>query len=273
MLEKIEETKTFLAPLLEGKEHPLGIILGTGLGGLRDEIATRHDVPYSRIPGFPRATVEGHAGHWIVGELAGCRVIAMQGRFHYYEGYSMQTITFPVRVMRALGVRALVVSNAAGGLNPGFRAGDLMLITDHVNLFPEHPLRGSNDERLGPRFPVMAGAYSPRLRSLATRAAENLGIPVHQGVYAGVQGPSFETHAECHWIRGTGADAVGMSTVPEVIVARHAGIDCLGISVIANCHAVGEASHHEVQEAGHAVQPRLSALVREFTRLYVEMER
>jgi purine-nucleoside phosphorylase len=266
MLDKIKKSSAFLAPLLEGKEHAVGIILGTGLGGLRDMIAIRHDVPYTCIPNFPRATVEGHAGRWIVGELAGRDIVAMQGRFHYYEGHSMQALTLPVRVMHALGVKTLIVSNAAGGVNPDFRVGDLMLITDHINLFPEHPLRGTNHDSLGPRFPVMTNAYCPRLLALATRVGADLNIPLRRGIYAGLQGPSFETPAEYNWIRVIGGDAVGMSTVPEVIVARHAGLSCLGISVITNCPSSSDAGHDEVQEAGRSAQPRLSTLVREFVR-------
>ncbi|MDR1273833.1 MAG: purine-nucleoside phosphorylase [Odoribacteraceae bacterium] len=266
MLDKIARSSAFLAPLLAGEEHAVGLILGTGLGGARDAINARHVVPYAGIPHFPVSTVQGHAGQWIVGEIDGRRVIAMQGRFHFYEGYSMQEVTFPVRVMRALGVKTLVVSNAAGGVNPDFQTGDLMVITDHINLFPEHPLRGKNEDALGPRFPEMAEAYSPRLIALAGEAGRRLDIPLRRGVYAGLQGPSFETPAEYRWIRVIGGDAVGMSTVPEVIVARHAGMECFGLSVITNSASSAKTNHEEVQEAGRLAQPRAIALVRELIR-------
>ncbi|MDR2413386.1 MAG: purine-nucleoside phosphorylase [Odoribacteraceae bacterium] len=270
MLDKINETTAFLAPLLDGKEHREVIILGSGLGEFAGNIAARHAIPYASIPHFPVSTVPGHAGRLVIGEIEQRRVIVMQGRFHFYEGYSMQEVAFPVRVARALGARTLLVANAAGGLNPLFRAGDLMIIEDHVNLFPDHPLRGANDASLGPRFPSMAGAYSPRLVSLAALAGERLGLSLHRGVYVGVQGPSFETPAECRWLRATGGDAVGMSTVPEVIVARHAGMECLGVSVITNittAHAHAHAtSHEDVLERSRAAARCLSSLLREVLR-------
>ena len=190
----------------------------------------------------------------------------MQGRFHYYEGYSMQEVTFPIRVLHAIGIRQLFVSNAAGGVNPSFSSGDLMVITDHINLFPEHPLRGHNWEELGPRFPAMTNAYSPRLIRLAQDCARQFGITLRQGVYVGLQGPSFETPAEYNWLRIIGGDAVGMSTIPEILVARHMGMECFGISVITNSTAKPEhiqTSHAEVQDVGNAAQPRLSALLKE----------
>ncbi|MDR1414333.1 MAG: purine-nucleoside phosphorylase [Odoribacteraceae bacterium] len=263
MLEAIRESSDFLAPMLEGRAHDVGMILGTGLGGVRDAMEARRVIPYAEIPRFPVSTVPGHAGRLVIGEFGGRPLVAMQGRFHFYEGYSMREVTFPVRVMRALGVRTLIVSNAAGGVNPTFHSGDLMVITDHINLFPEHPLRGANLEALGTRFPGMADAYSPRLVALAADAAARLGIPLRRGVYAGLQGPSFETPAEYRWIRVIGGDAVGMSTVPEVIVARHAGMECFGISVITNSAADADASHEAVQEAGRRAQSRVTALVRE----------
>jgi purine-nucleoside phosphorylase len=265
MLEKIEETKRFLAPLTGDREISAGIILGSGAGTLADDLVAPRAIPYASIPHFPRSTVQGHAGRLLVGELEGKRVIMMQGRFHFYEGYSMQEVTFPVRVARALGARALLVTNAAGGLNPDYRPGDLMVIEDHLNLFPEHPLRGNHREALGPRFPSMDAPYSPRLVSLALEAAARPGVEPRRGIYVGVQGPSFETPAECRWLRLMGGDAVGMSTVPEVIVARHAGMECLGISVIAN-RAGSPASHEEVLETMHLAAPRLSLLVRHLLR-------
>ncbi|MDR2130964.1 MAG: purine-nucleoside phosphorylase [Odoribacteraceae bacterium] len=266
MLDKIKEANRFLAPLLDGQEPAIAIILGTGLGDLARDLVVRHATPYTAIPHFPTSTVPGHAGRWIVGELDGKNIIAMQGRFHFYEGHSMQEITFPVRVMRELGVKTLLLSNAAGGVNPLFRTGDLMIIEDHINLFPEHPLRGKNYESLGARFPAMTGAYSPRLIALAMEAGKRLDLPLHRGVYVGLQGPSFETPAEYRWIRATGGDAVGMSTVPEVIVARHAGMECFGLSVITNSLSTVATSHEEVQEVGHCVRPRVIALVRELLR-------
>lgn len=263
MLDKIKETKDYLAPALEGETPVAAIILGTGLGALAAEIIVRCVIPYASIPHFPVPTVEGHAGCWITGTLDGRDIIAMQGRFHFYEGYSMQEVTFPVRVMQALGARVLIVSNAAGGVNPLFRAGDLMIITDHVNLFPEHPLRGQLPGITGARFPSMINAYSPRLIALAEQASRRSGTPTRGGVYAGMQGPSFETPAECRWLRAAGVDAVGMSTVPEVIVARHAGMECFGISVITNNLLHDDASHEEVRQVGQRACSRVTSIVRE----------
>jgi purine-nucleoside phosphorylase len=273
MLDTINESSRYLAPLLDGREHATGIILGTGLGDLADAITARHVIPYTAIPRFPASTVPGHAGRLLLGTLEGKNVIAMQGRLHYYEGYTMQEITLPVRVMRALGVTTLLVSNAAGGLNPGFRPGDLMIIDDHVNLFPEHPLRGHNHDTLGPRFPSMTAAYSPRLVAMAESIASRLtpspeaSTPrLHRGTYIGLQGPTFETPAESRWLRLIGGDAVGMSTVPEIIVARHAGMECFGLSVITNILPSSTTTHEEVQEAAHLARPRVTALLRALLR-------
>lgn len=269
MSEKIKNSAAYLARFSENEPHTVGIILGTGLGDLGESIAVRHTVPYSAIPDFPVSTVQGHKGNLLFGKFGGKNVIAMQGRFHYYEGYTMKEVTFPVRVLHELGVRQLFVSNAAGGVNPSFEVGDLMLITDHINLFPEHPLRGKNDDDLGPRFPGMTDAYSPRIRAIALKCAEQSGIRLREGVYAGLQGPSFETPAEYNRIRIIGGDAVGMSTVPEIIVARHMGMECFGISVITNSAASPESirtSHAEVQDIGNSVRPRLSALIRDIIR-------
>jgi purine-nucleoside phosphorylase len=210
----------------------IGIILGTGLGGLAREIAVEAEVPYGEIPGFPLSTVETHAGRLLLGRLGGRPVAAMQGRFHRYEGYDLQQVTFPVRVLHALGARTLVVSNACGGMNPLWGPGDLVLLSDHINLLGDNPLVGPNDERLGPRFPDMSAPYDPELRMLARKAALELGIVLREGVYVAVPGPNLETRAEYRMLRALGADVVGMSTVPEVIVAGHEGMRTIGISII-----------------------------------------
>ena len=210
----------------------IGIILGTGLGGLAREIAVEAEVPYADIPGFPLSTVETHAGRLLLGRLGGRPVVAMQGRFHRYEGYDLQQVTFPVRVLYALGARMLIVSNACGGMNPLWGPGDLVLLSDHINLLGDNPLVGPNDERLGPRFPDMSAPYDPGLRALARKAALELGIPLREGVYVAVPGPNLETRAEYRMLRAIGADVVGMSTVPEVIVAGHQGMRTIGISII-----------------------------------------
>jgi purine-nucleoside phosphorylase len=213
-------------------EPEVGLILGTGLGGLAREIAVDAAVGYAEIPGFPLSTVESHAGRLLLGRLGGRAVVAMQGRFHRYEGYDLQQVTFPVRVMHALGARTLIVSNACGGMNPLWAPGDLVLLSDHINLLGDNPLVGPNDDRLGPRFPDMSAPYDPELRALARAVALELGIVLREGVYAAVPGPNLETKAEYRMLRTLGADVVGMSTVPEVIVANHQGMRTLGISII-----------------------------------------
>ena len=241
------------------------IILGTGLGQLVFEITDKTEIPYAEIPNFPVSTVEGHSGKLIFGKLGGVDILAMQGRFHFYEGYSMKEVTFPVRVMYELGIKTLFVSNAAGGMNPQFKIGDLMIITDHINFFPEHPLRGKNFPT-GPRFPDMHETYDPMLIRLAYDVAHEKGIPVQHGVYVGVQGPTFETPAEYRMYRILGGDAVGMSTVPEVIVAHHCGIKTFGISVITDLGGFDvpvEVSHEEVQQAAHKAQPFMTAIIKE----------
>jgi purine-nucleoside phosphorylase len=210
----------------------VAIILGTGLGGLAEQIEVEASIPYEQIPGFPLSTVETHAGRLLLGRLGKRPVVAMQGRFHRYEGYGLAEVTFPVRVLHALGARSLIVSNACGGMNPLWGTGDLVLLSDHINLLGDNPLVGSNDDRLGPRFPDMSAPYDPELRALARAAALELGIVLREGVYVAVPGPSLETRAEYRMLRGMGADVVGMSTVPEVIVANHAGMRTLGISII-----------------------------------------
>lgn len=241
------------------------IILGTGLGRLAAEIEVVDAFPYAEIPHFPVSTVEGHSGRLILGRLGNREVMALEGRFHYYEGYTMQQVTFPVRVMHQLGITTLFVSNAAGGMNPAFQIGDLMLITDHINFLPEHPLNGPNIP-LGPRFPDMSEAYDRRLLQLAREIAAEQGIRVVEGVYVSTQGPTYETPAEYRMFRILGGDAVGMSTVPEVIVARHQGMRVFGISVITDLGVEGkivEVSHEEVQKAANAVQPIMAEIFRE----------
>jgi purine-nucleoside phosphorylase len=241
------------------------IILGTGLGQLASEITEKSEIPYTDIPNFPVSTVEGHSGKLIFGKLGGVDILAMQGRFHYYEGYSMKEVTFPVRVMYELGIKTLFVSNAAGGMNPKFNIGDLMIITDHINFFPEHPLRGKNFPT-GPRFPDMHQTYDPLLIKMAYDIAREKRIPLQRGVYVGVQGPTFETPAEYKMYRILGGDAVGMSTVPEVIVAHHCGIRTFGVSVITDLGGFDEpveVSHEEVQEAANKAQPFMTEIMRE----------
>ncbi len=264
MLEKIKQTADFLREQISGELPKLGIIMGTGLGTLGDLIEEKQVIPYSQIPNFPVSTVEGHSGNLIIGNLAGKRVLGMQGRFHYYEGYDMKQVTFPVRVMKALGVDTLFVSNAAGGMNKSFKVGDVMIITDHINFFPENPLRGKNYNELGTRFPAMTEAYSKKLVQLANSIAEEKGIHLVHGVYIGVTGPTFETPAEYEAFRIMGADAVGMSTVPEVIVANHAGMTVFGISVITDLggkEITDVPTHEEVQKAAITAQPTVLALV------------
>mgnify|MGYP000668303896 CR=1 FL=1 len=264
LLAKINETAAFLKG--KGMEAPeFGLILGSGLGELAEEIENAVVVDYSEIPNWGRSTVVGHAGKLVYGDLAGRKVLALQGRFHFYEGYSMKEVTFPVRVMRELGIKTLFVSNAAGGTNADFEIGDLMIIRDHINFFPEHPLHGKNIE-YGPRFPDMSEAYSKELIDKALEIAKEKGIKVQQGVYIGTQGPTFETPAEYKMFHILGADAVGMSTVPEVIVANHCGIKVFGVSVITDLGVEGkivEVSHEEVQKAADEAQPRMTTIMRE----------
>jgi purine-nucleoside phosphorylase len=248
----------------------IGLILGSGLNPLADQVADADRIPFADIPHFPRPTVAGHVGQLVIGKLAGKDVLIMQGRLHAYEGLSLQQTTLPVRVMHELGIGTLIVTNAAGGINPAFRPGDLMLITDHIGLMAMaggNPLWGPNDDSLGPRFPAMNKAYDPTLRRLAIRVAANLGIELRQGVYAGLSGPTFETSAEVRFLRLIGADACGMSTVPEVIVARHMGMRVLGFSGISNAAiadlgAEEETNHEEVLEAGRLLVPKLIAVLR-----------
>jgi purine-nucleoside phosphorylase len=248
----------------------IGLILGSGLSSLAERITEPDILPYASIPHFPSPTVQGHSGRLVVGTLDSTPILVMQGRVHYYEGYTMQQLTFPVRVMRLLGLDTLIVTNAAGGLNQAFSPGDLMLISDHINLVGmagHNPLMGPNDPSLGPRFPDLSQAYDPALRTEATQVAKEHALPVHQGVYAYLAGPSFETPTEVRFLRIIGADAVGMSTVPETIVARHMDMRVLGISGITNVHSLDldrpqETSHSEVLEAGRVIAPRMISLIR-----------
>lgn len=267
MYAKIQETAAWLKNRISTQPET-AIILGTGLGRLADEIEVKDRIPYSEIPNMPVSTVEGHSGCLLVGQLGGKDILAMQGRFHFYEGYSMKEVTFPIRVMYELGIKTLFVSNAGGGTNPDFSIGDLMIITDHINYFPEHPLHGPNFPT-GPRFPDMSEAYDKQLIRLADSIAEEKGIKVQHGVYLGTQGPTFETPAEYKLFRIFGADSVGMSTVPEVIVARHCGIRVFGMSIITDLGVEGkivEISHEEVQKAADAVQPLMADIMREMIR-------
>lgn len=259
MLTKIIETADFIKSKINDIPQ-IAIILGTGLGALVDSIEDSRYIPYKDIPNFPLSTVEGHSGKLIFGTLGGKRVMAMQGRFHYYEGYDMKEVTFPIRVMQQLNIKTLFVSNAAGGMNKEFKVGDIMIITDHINLFPENPLRGRNYEQLGTRFPAMTEAYSKRLIKLADDIASTENIRVMHGVYVGTAGPTFETPAEYEFFRVIGGDAVGMSTVPEVIVANHASMEVLGISVITDLGGkdiTDIPTHEEVQKAAMTAQPNM----------------
>lgn len=265
MLEKFQETANFIKSKV-AKVPEYAIILGTGLGELVNSITDKNEISYTEIPNFPVSTVEGHSGKLIFGKLGGKDVIAMQGRFHYYEGYDMKQVTFPIRVFQMLGIKYLFVSNAAGGMNSSFEIGDIMLIEDHINLFPEHPLHGKNDNRLGTRFPDMSQAYDKNLRNLAVNIAKENNIKLQRGAYVGTSGPTFETPAEYNYFRIIGGDAVGMSTVPEVIVANHAKIKVLAFSIITDLGVIGkivEVSHEEVQEAAKIAQPKMAFIMQE----------
>jgi purine-nucleoside phosphorylase len=262
-LERVEEAAAAVRERFDTVPD-VAVILGTGLGRLGAEIETAVAIDYADIPHFPLSTVESHAGRLLCGRLAGKTVIAMQGRFHRYEGYTLQQVTFPVRVLRSLGARTLVVSNACGGMNPFWRAGDLMLIADHINLLGDNPLTGPNDDRLGPRFPDMSDAYDAQLRALAREVALTRGIELREGVYAAVSGPNLETRAEYRFLRAIGADVVGMSTVPEVIVAVHAGMRVLGVSIITDMclpDALEPATVEKIIAVANGAEPKLTRLV------------
>ncbi|MFV8342213.1 purine-nucleoside phosphorylase [Flavobacterium sp. XS2P39] len=248
-----------------------GVILGSGLGSFTNEMKIEFTLPYNEIPNFPVATVQGHKGALVFGTIGGKKVVAMQGRFHFYEGYSMKEVTFPVRVMKFLGVDKLIVSNASGGVNPKYKVGSIVLITDHINMAPEHPLRGKNDERFGPRFVNMSEPYSRKMIAKVKELAQELKIEVQEGIYLGLQGPTFETLAEYRMVKILGADCVGMSTVPEVIVARHMDLETFGISVITdmgNEESIGTISHDEVLQAAKNAEPKVRSLIKELILKY-----
>lgn len=265
MLEQIQKAKNYIESLTSSKPN-VGIVLGSGLGNLTSNIEIELTIPYEKIPHFPVSTVEGHQGALIIGKLNGVSIVAMKGRFHYYEGYSAQQCTFPIRVMHALGIKQLVLSNASGGVNENFEIGDIMLINDHINLLPDNPLRGKNIDELGPRFPDMSEPYSKKLNAIIKKVASTNNIRLQEGVYAALSGPTYETPAEYNYIRIIGADAVGMSTVPEVIVANHIGLPCVALSIITDLGVKGkivEISHEEVQEIAQKSEPIMTFLIKE----------
>jgi purine-nucleoside phosphorylase len=246
-------------------EPRIAIVLGSGLGGFADEFEEAVAVPYEEIPGFKRSTAQGHAGRLVIGKVDEVPVLAMQGRVHYYEGYSLEEVTFPVRTFALLGVKTLILTNAAGGINVELSQGALMVISDHVNLLGDNPLRGPNDERFGPRFPDMSAVYAPELQEVAIEEGKAIGVELRRGIYGALSGPSYETPAEIHLLRSLGADAVGMSTVPEAIVARHMGLEVLGISCITNMAAgISDQpiNHEEVMETGSRVRDTFAKLLR-----------
>jgi purine-nucleoside phosphorylase len=270
MWDKVQHTVKFLKE--KGFAIPeYGIVLGTGLGNFSKEINSIVTLSFNEIPNFPFSTVEGHKGELIYGDLDGKKVIAMRGRFHYYEGYSMDEVTFPIRVMKFLGAEKLLVSNASGGVNATFKVGDIMLISDHINMIPEHPLRGKNDERFGQRFVDMHESYSlDMIRKMEKIASENK-IFIRKGIYLSLQGPTFETPAEYRMVKLMGADAVGMSTVPEIIVAKHMNMECLGLSVITDLGVEGiveEVSHEAVQQAAKKAEKIVAKLIKQFISTY-----
>jgi len=265
MLKEINQTVSFLKEQINFYPE-VGIILGSGLGNLASEIEISYKIPYESIPNFPVSTVAGHGGQLIFGKLGNKNVIAMQGRFHYYEGYTMKELTFPIRVMKFLGIKLLILSNASGGVNPNFNIGDVMIITDHINMMGTNPLLGKNDEDLGPRFPDMHIPYDKSLIQLAKEIAIKQKINYQTGVYVAVTGPTYETPAEYKFFRIIGGDAVGMSTVPEVIVARHMNLPCFALSVITDLGVEGkiiEISHEEVIEAAKSAEPKMTSIIKE----------
>ena len=274
MLEKIPETVDFIKSKTNGFEPEVGIVLGSGLGGLVNVIDTQYSLPYSEIPNFPVSTVAGHQGKLIMGTLSGRRVIAMQGRFHYYEGYSTKEVTFPIRVLKYLGIKLLVLSNASGGVNPDFRVSDIMFITDHINLLP-NPLIGKNDDRIGTRFPELSEAYNKNVLAMADQIAHELKIKVQHGVYVGDTGPTYETPAEYNYYRIIGGDCVGMSTVPEVIVARHCGLPVFAVSVITDLGGKDiavQVTHEEVINAANVAEPKMTAILKEMLKRLDEIK-
>jgi purine-nucleoside phosphorylase len=265
MWEQVQQTIEFIRQAT-GFTPEYGVILGSGLGSFTEDISIEHTLAYRDIPNFPAATVEGHKGALCFGMIGDKKVVAMQGRFHFYEGYSMQEVTFPVRVMKCLGVQKLIVSNASGGVNPDYKVGSIVIIKDHINMMPEHPLRGRNDNRFGPRFVNMSEPYNKMLIRQAKEIAYELEIDVKDGVYMGLQGPTFETLSEYRMVRNIGADCVGMSTVPEVIVARHMDMDVFGISVITDMgdeENIDNVTHEEVLYAAKQAEPKVRKIIRE----------
>ena len=270
MWEQVQETVSYINSINHFNPE-YGVILGSGLGSFTDDIVVEFTLPYSEIPNFPVSTVQGHKGALVFGTIGDKKVVAMQGRFHFYEGYSMKEVTFPIRVLKFLGIKKLIVSNASGGVNPNYRIGEIVIIKDHINFTPEHPLRGANDERFGPRFVNMSEPYSRKMIAKAKELASDLNIEVKDGIYLGLQGPSFETLAEYKMVKILGADCVGMSTVPEVIVARHMDLETFGISVITDIgdeDNIDTISHDEVLEAAQNAEPNVRKLIRELIMKY-----
>jgi len=269
LLKKIEETVSYIRQKITHSPH-IGIVLGSGLGNFTGELEIELEVPYESIPNFPVSTVQGHKGRLVFGKIGDKHVVVMAGRFHFYEGYTMQEVVFPIRVLKYLGIRTLILSNAAGGVNKDFKVGDLMIISDHISQFMENPLVGKNEDALGPRFPDMNEPYSFTLIAKAKEIASALDIHVHEGVYVGVTGPTFETRSEYRMVHAIGGDAVGMSTVPEVIAAAHMGLPVFAMSVITdlgppeNTHAV---SHEEVLKAAKEAEPKMTAIVKQLIQV------
>jgi len=270
MWDKVQQTISYIKAKINFTPE-YGIILGSGLGGFTTDMHIQFTLPYEEIPNFPVSTVQGHTGALVFGTIGTKNVVAMQGRFHFYEGYSMKEVTFPVRVMKYLGVEKLIVSNASGGVNPSYKVGSIVIIKDHINFMPEHPLRGKNEERFGPRFVNMSEPYSRRMIAKAKEIAQELNIEVQDGVYLGLQGPTFETLSEYRMVKILGADCVGMSTVPEVIVARHMDLETFGISIITdmgNEESIQTISHNEVLEAAKKAEPNMRNLIKELIIRY-----
>lgn len=270
MWEQVQQTVEYIKSKT-GFTPGYGVILGSGLGSFTDDIKIEHILPYNEIPNFPVSTVEGHKGALVFGTIGDKKVVAMQGRFHYYEGYDMKQVTFPVRVMKYIGVTKLIVSNASGGVNPNYKVGSIVLIKDHINMLPEHPLRGKNDERFGPRFVNMSEPYSQKMIAKAKELAKELNIEVQDGVYLGLQGPTFETLSEYRMVKALGGDCVGMSTVPEVIVARHMDLETFGLSVITdmgNEDAIETITHEEVLQAAREAEPHVRQLIKQLILTY-----
>lgn len=264
MWEQVQQTVSYIKEKTNFTPE-YGIILGSGLGGFTEDIQVEYTLPYNEIPNFPVSTVQGHKGALVFGTIEGKKVVAMQGRFHFYEGYDMKQVTFPVRVMKYLGVTKLIVSNASGGVNPNYKVGSVVIIKDHVNFMPEHPLRGKNDERFGPRFVNMSEPYSRKMIGKAKEIAASLQIEIYEGVYLGLQGPTFETLAEYKMVKALGCDCVGMSTVPEVIVARHMELETFGVSVITDMgdeESIDTITHEEVLEAAKGAEPKVRNLIK-----------